>query len=467
MNQVQKMLRDKSFLRRTIAVTIPIAMQNMLSNLLNFVDTIMIGKLGETQIAGVGLANKVFFVFSLLMFGICSGSAVLASQYWGKRELLNIRRVLRLALIIGVGGSLLFLIPVAICPKIVMSIFTPQEKTIAVGAVYLGIIAFSYPLTAVTNTYVAILRSMNYVKLPVIITSIAIGINVLLNYIFIFGKFGFPVMGAAGSALATLIARVIEFTALLITIHLHKAGDGGLGDFIHIKYNKEKGIPFITKSFAMKYFITAAPVITNEFMWGLGVTMYSLVYGRMGTAATAAMTITGSVEQVAMVFFFGICTAAAVILGNTLGENDLKKAEEYAKNYIILQIILTIMGAVLTFFVKDIIISWFAVSDSVAQSIRLCITVFVLYMPFRMLNALFIVAIFRSGGDTKAALFLDVSGVWLIGIPMAVLGGLVFKLPIYIVYAMILIEEIYKFILGSIRYRQKKWIKNIVSEEKN
>lgn len=465
MNRIKIILKDKSFLRKTFAITIPIVLQNLLNNLLNLVDTLMIGQLGETQIAAVGLANKVFFVFSLLMFGVCSGSGILSAQYWGKRELLNIRRVLRMSLMIGVVCSFLFVIPGLFFPSFVMRIFTPIDGTVSEGAKYLAIIAFSYPLTAVTNAYVATLRSMNYVKLPVVITSIAIVVNITLNYGLIFGNFGFPKMGVAGAALATLIARIVEVCALLIIVHMHKAGDGGVGDFIHLKYEKakEKGLAFFHKGFVDKYFHTAAPVIANEFMWGLGVTMYSLVYGRMGDAATAAITITNTVEQVALVFFFGICNAAAVILGNELGADELKKAEEHAKNYIVLMFIVTIVGAVLLFFAKDLVVSMFEVSDTVARYIRLSITVFVLYMPPRMLNALFIVAILRAGGDTKAALFLDVTGVWLIGIPMAVIGGLVLHLPIYIVYAMILTEEFYKVILGFWRYRKKKWLKNIIA----
>jgi len=465
MNRFKIMLKDKKFLLKTLAITGPIALQNLLNNVLNLVDTLMVGQKGETTLAAVGLANKVFFVFTLLLFGICSGSGVLASQYWGKRELLNIHRVLRMALLIGVGGSFLFVIPGIFFPEFVMRIFTPQEGTIAIGAVYLGVIAISYPLTAVSMVYAAILRSMNYVKLPVIVTTIAICINVVLNYVLIFGKLGFPEMGVAGAALATVIARIVECSLLLVVIYKHKAGDGGVGDFIHTKYDKmkENGVPFLNKTFASKFFITASPVIANEFMWGLGVTMYSLVYGRMGDSATAAVTITSTVEQVALVFFFGICAAAAVILGNELGADHFEKAEEYAKNFIMLQFCLSLVGAVLTFLMINPIILLFGVSNLVAGYIRNCLTIVAVVMPIRMLNTLFIVAIFRSGGDTKAALFLDVTGVWLIGIPMAVLGGLVFKFPVYVVYAMILVEEYYKLILGYFRYRQKKWIKNIIS----
>lgn len=450
-------------------ITIPIVLQNLLNNVLNLVDTLMIGKLGVTDIAAVGLANKVFFVFTLLMFGVCSGSGVLASQYWGKREILNIRRVLRMSLLIGVSCSFLFVIPGLLCPELVMRIFTTEKGTISQGAKYLGIIAISYPLTAVTNAYVAILRSMNYVKLPVIITSIAICVNIFFNYVLIFGKLGFPAMGVAGAALATLIARIVEVVALLVIVHLHKAGDNGVGDFIHAKHNKHvenasgtKLSNMFPKVFVEKYFYTATPVIMNEFMWGLGVTMYSMVYGRMGNDATAAITIATTVEQVALVFFFGICAAAAVILGNELGANELKKAEEHAKVYIMLQLILTAIGAVILFFMKDFIISWFDSPAPVARLVSISLTVFVLYMPARMLNALFIVSIFRSGGDTKYALFLDVTGVWLIGIPMAVLGGLILKLPVYAVYGMILTEEFYKLFLGIRRYRKKKWLRNIV-----
>ena len=465
MNRLKLIWNDKEFLKRTFKITIPIVLQNLLNNLVNLVDTLMIGKLGETSIAAVGLANKLFFVFALLMFGVGSGASVLASQYWGKGEPLNIKRVLRISLILGIGGSLLFAIPGFFFPELVMSIFTPLEGTISLGAKYLVIIVFSYPLTAVTMTYISILRSMNYVKLPVIITSISILVNVFFNYTLIYGKLGFPMLGVSGAALATLIARLVEFLALLFLVYRHKAGDGRLGDFVHLQYDKlkAKGEPFLNKLFLKRYFSTAAPVIANEFIWGLGVTMYSLVYGRMGDAATAAITITNTVEQVSLVFFFGICHAAAVLLGNELGSNQLKKAEEHAKNYMVMMFILSVIGAIIVFIAKDPVVALFEVSDQVLDYVKLCITVFALYMPIRMLNTLIIVTILRSGGDTKASLILDMTSVWLIGIPMAILGGLVLELPIYIVYAMILIEEVYKLILSYIRYKQKKWLKNIVA----
>jgi putative MATE family efflux protein len=466
MNVIINILKDKSFLSKTFMIAIPIALQNLLNNILNTVDTLMIGRLGEASVAAVGLANKVFFVFILLMFGISSGSSVLASQYYGRHELLNIKRVLRITLLVGISASFLFVIPAILCPEYVMRIFTPDADAIKIGAEYLRVIAISYPLTAFSMGYTVILRSMNFVRYPVLITLISICVNIVLNYGFIFGKLGMPELGVAGAALATLIARVVEACLILIIVRLQKTGDNGVGDFVHLKIEKakDKASAFLHPEFIKKYIYTAAPVIANEFMWGLGITMYSLVYGRMGNTATAAITINGNVENLSLVLFFGLCNAAAVVLGNEMGADELKKAEEHAKSYMVLLFVLTLVGAALTYTLKEPIIQWFKMPDSVNEYIRLCLTVFVLSMPVRMLNCIIIIAILRSGGDTRAALFIDVSSVWLIGIPMAVLGGIILELPIYLVYAMISLEEVYKFTLGFIRYKKKKWLKNIAAD---
>ena len=448
----RNMLDDKKFIKKAIAIAIPITFQLLLNTTLNFIDILMIGSLGETTIAAVGLANKVFFVFSLLLFGICSGSSILTSQYFGKKDIKSIRRVLGSSLVIGLIGSIFFVIPGILCPKLVMNIFTPSTNTIAIGASYLAIVAISYPLTAITNVYTAVLRSINEVRLPVVISLVSIFINIVLNYTLIFGHFGAPALGVQGAALGTLIARIIECLSILTIIYI-KNGPAAAKIKELIDFNKE---------FTKKFFITVTPVIINEFMWGLGVTMYSLVYGRMGDGAVAAITITQNVEQIITVMFQGIGSATAVILGNELGANKLEKADIHAKYLIVMQLVLSLVMGVVCFLIKMPLIRLFSVSEFVALDISKCLIVFIIYLPFKMFNLVNIVGVLRSGGDTKAALFLDVTGVWIIGIPLAFLGGIFLGLPIYIVYAMVMFEEVYKFILGIRRYRQKKWLKNIV-----
>lgn len=448
------MMNDRLFLSKAVRIALPVAMQGMLNTIVNMVDTMMIGSLGATAIAAVGLANKVFFVMTLLVFGIVSGSGILAAQFWGNGDVKNIRKVLGLALLLALSAAMAFFVPAVACPDKMMRIFTTGEDTIRIGASYLALVAFSYPFIAVSNTYVAMMRAVGQVKAPVMISSCTILINIAFNYIFIFGKFGAPAMGVVGAALATLIARIVEMTALLLVVYLNRSP-------LACRLRELFGYSGL---FIRKFFSTAAPVIANEFTWGLGVTIYSLAYGRMGDDAVAAITIATTIQDIMSVLFQGLSAATAVILGNEMGAGRLEKAERYAKNFLILQFLLTIVMALVCAGVRWKIIALYRVSGEVARDVSRCLLVFSLFMPFKMFNYVNIVGVLRSGGDTKVCLFLDCSGVWLIGIPMAFLGGLYFKLPIYTVYAMVTLEEVYKTILSYIRYRQKKWLRNLAAE---
>jgi putative MATE family efflux protein len=453
MNLIHEMKQDKAFLKKAALIAIPIALQGLLNNVLNFVDTLMISRLDTTTVAAVGIANKIFFVVSLLLFGICSGSCILTSQYWGMRDIKNIKRVVGLSMLLGVTSAFLFTLVSFLKPQFVMSIFTNSEPTIIIGAKYLKIVCISYVITAVTQIFMSSLRSVNQVKLPVLISLIAIVTNVILNYVLIFGKFGFPELGVEGAAIATVIARIVEVAAMILLVYYKKSPVS-----INVSH-----LFFYDKDLYSIYFKTASPVIMNEFMWGLGITMYSLAYGRMGDNAMAAITITQNIEQILQVVFMGISNATAVILGNELGAGKLKEAELHAKFIIVLQALVTVVIIALGIVFMNPMIAVFRMEPVVSASIRKCLLVFLAYLFFKVFNTVNIVGILRSGGDTKAALFLDVTGVWLIGIPMAFLGGLVLHLPIEAVYAMVLSEEIYKMVLGIPRYRKKKWLKNIVA----
>ena len=451
---VKMMARDGVFLKKAVRIALPVAMQGMLNTIVNLVDTMMIGALGATAIAAVGLANKVFFVFTLLVFGIVSGSGVLAAQYWGNGDIKNIKKVVGLALTLAVAASIAFLVPAVVCPEAVMRIFTASEDAIQVGAGYLTIVALSYPATAVSNTFVAMLRATGRVKAPVVISSCTIFINIFFNYTFIYGNFGAPAMGAAGAALATLMARLAEALSIILVVYLGKAP-------VAARFKEMFGY---SREFLVQFFSTTSPVIANEFIWGLGTTLYSLAYGRMGNDAVAAITIATTIQDIVTVLFQGLSAATAVIMGNEMGAGKLKRAERYAKNFLILQFIVTILGALFCVAIRWQIIGVYNITPEIAESVSRCIIVFALFMPFKMFNYVMVVGILRSGGDTKMCLLLDCSGVWMIGVPMAFLGGLFFGFPIHIVYAMVMLEEVYKAVFGYWRYRQKKWLRNLAAE---
>lgn len=456
LSDTKAMLRDIAFLKKVLTIALPVAMQGMLNTVVNLVDNLMIGSLGSTAIASVGLANKVFFVFTLLVFGVASGSGVLAAQYWGNQDVKNIRKVLGIGLIISLTGAILFLTPARLKPELMMRIFTTSQASIQMGAAYLAVVAFSYPCTAISNTYVAMLRAVNHVKAPVVISCVAIMVNIVFNYILIYGKFGAPALGVAGAAIATLIARVVEMTLIIVVVYVGKTP-------LACRLRELFGY---TREFLRQFFRTAIPVICNEFVWGLGITIYSMAYGRMGDDAVAAITIATTIQDIVVVLFQGLSAATAVILGNEMGAGKLKQAELYAKYIFILQFMLTIFAALVIVTLRWPFISLYqpGISDEVAMSVSRCLLMFALFTPAKMFNFVNIVGVLRSGGDTMMCLFIDTSGVWFIGIPLAFIGGLVLKQPIHIVYGMVMLEEVYKAAIGFWRYRQKKWLRNLAVE---
>lgn len=462
LQDTRDMLKDRTFLGKALRIACPVAMQGMLNTIVNLADTMMIGTLGETAIASVGLANKYFFVFTLLVFGVVSGGGILAAQYWGNMDIKNIRRVLGLSLTIALVGSLLFAGAGFFWPEGVMAIFTESGASIRLGASYLAVAVFSYPFTAITNVYVAMLRAVGQVKLPVLTSCMAIVINIILNFFFIFSprtvavwgmSFVIPGLGlgVVGAALATLTARVLEMLVLVSVIYFKRWP-------VAARISEMFGY---SRAFIAQFLHTASPVIMNEFMWGLGTTMYSLAYGRMGDEAVAAITIATTIQDIVVVLFQGLSAATAVILGNEMGAGKLKRAEKYAHYFFILQFIVTIAGAVLIVLGRGLIISCYSITPEVEANVHTLILIFALYMPAKMFNYINVVGVLRSGGDTKMCLFLDTSGVWCIGVPLAFLGGLVWKLTICQVYALVMLEEVYKMVLGYWRYRQRKWLRNL------
>lgn len=448
------MFLDREYIKKVFAISLPVSFQMLLNMVVNFADTIMIGKLGESEIASVGLANKIFFVFALLVFGIQSGTGILASQYWGNNDVKNIRKVLGLGLLLSLAGSVIFTGAAFFIPRTLMRFFTESPSTIIIGATYLGVVCISYPFTAATNIYVSTMRAVGEVKIPVIVSIFTISVNITLNYILIFGKLNIPALGVAGAAIATVTARIFELFLTLLLINIKKVP-------VACAIRELLGFP---TELVSQFIKTALPVIVNEFMWGLGTTLYSVAYGRMGDGAVASVTIASTLQDLLIVSFQGIAIATVVILGNEMGANHLRKAEIYGSYSYGMTIIVSIFISIIIILVRTPFASLYNLSSNVLRDVKLCLLVFALFLPFKAVSTVNIVGILRSGGDTLVCLILDISGVWLIGVPLAFLGGLYFRYPIYIVYGMILLEEIYKTVAGYIRYRQKKWLKNLAIE---
>lgn len=450
-------LKDRAFFSAMFSIMIPIALQNLLINGLNFADTLMIGQLGETEIAAVGLANQIFFLFMLTLFGIGSASAIFVAQFWGKKDIAAIRRTQGLCFALAMVPTILFTTAALVIPEFLLSIFSTDNEVIRLGASYLRVVALSYPLTAVGFSFGNILRSIERAKVPLYASVMALISNVILNYLFIFGIGPFPALGVVGAALGTTIARIMEVVFILFLIYKKtKPGEEENPAAASWKELTSFHIPFVKK-----YIIVAAPVILNELVWAFGMTIYKFVFARMGTAEIAAVNIAEVAINLLFVLFFGSANAAAVMIGKAIGEGEKEKSFDYGLRFSVLGFIMGVIVGALMIALSGVMVSFFSVSPEVKEAARWILIVVGFYTPFKVYNLHVVVGILRGGGDTKMSLVIDIVGVWLIGVPLALMGGLWWKFSIVIVYALVSSEEFVKSILCLYRLFSKKWINDL------
>ena len=446
---------NKNFWKKVLIIGLPVSIQNLINTTVNMVDTFMIGSLGDDYVSAVGLANKVFFVLNLLIFGIGSGCSILLSQYYGKRDDKNLNKTFGFMTMLSLFGSVLFFVLAMSIPENLMKIFTESDALIELGAPYLRIVSISYVFTAFSMTTSAMFRSINKTKAPMIFTFISVFINAFFNFIFIFGKMGAPELKANGAAIGTVIARLTEFTCILLYLIFAKRD---------VKLNIKEMVD-IDKNTVAKNLKFALPVIINELGWGLGTTMYSVIYGHMSDDVVASMTIATTLQDLVYALLFGVSTACSVIVGNQLGSNDLEEAQKTAKKLLIAGIVLSVLlGGVLVVLINPYILLY-KTTDIVRNNIiKVCIA-YAIMMPAKTFNLIMIVGILRSGGDTLFCMIMELACLWGIGVTSGALGAFVFKLGVLWVFLLFETEQLAKVIIGFFRYRQKKWVKNIVLKE--
>ena len=432
---------NKSFWKKVLIIGLPVSIQNLINTTVNMVDTFMIGSLGDDYVSAVGLASKIFFVMNLLIFGIVSGCSVLLSQYYGKRDDANLNKTFGFMTILALIGSLIFFILAIAIPNALMHIFTDSENLINIGAPYLKIVSISYLFTAFSMSASAMLRSINKTRAPMIFTIISVLVNVLFNYLLIFGQLGLPMMKANGAAIGTIIARTVEFLLILFYLIFAKR-DVKLSFKEMINFDKEN---------IKKIFKFALPVIINELGWGLGTTMYSVIYGHMSDDVVAAMTISTALQDMVYALLFGVSTACSVIVGNQLGANELEEAEKTAKKLLISGIILSaILGVILVSLINPYIMLYKA-NETVVDDIRRVCIAYAILMPIKTFNLIMIVGILRSGGDTLFCMIMELSCLWFVGLTLGALGAFVFKLDVLYVFLLFETEQVLKVIIGLLR----------------
>jgi putative MATE family efflux protein len=446
-------LRDRTFLRELLVIAIPISFQQLIMASLNMIDVIMVGQLGETAIAALGLANQIFFVLILILFGATSGMAIFTAQYWGKQEIEPIRKVLGMSLIISIAVAILFSLAALLIPETVLGFYTKDAEVIRLGSSYLRIVGFTYIPVAIITAYVAVLRSLRLIRLTVIVTVSALIFKTVLGYGLIFGVAGLPALGVRGAAFGTAAGWVLELVLLLTLVFVLKTP---------LAAN-----PLTFFSFDMPFFArvlkTALPATVNELFWSLGITTYNAIYAHIGTDAIAAINVNATIEELGFVVFLGLGNACAVMVGNRIGAGQKDEAYELVRRVIILGLLFAIGIGAMVFLSRNAITSLYQLSSEGENNVRLLLTVMAATLWLRMFNFTVFIGALRAGGDTRFALLMEICSIWLIGVPAAYTGAFVFHLPVYLVYLMVMLEELAKVFVSGWRYSTKRWIHDLVN----
>ena len=445
-------MEEKSFNQQVLSIAIPVALQNLIVSMLNTLDTMMISSLGDAAIAGVGLANQLFFVFTFICFGINTGSSVIISQYWGKRDRRNVQRVNSLALILSIVLASIFTLVGFAFPRQLISLMIQDPAVVEAGATYLGVAIFSYIVTAISFSLASTLRSTGNPRTPLVASIISFFANAFFNYVFIFGKFGFPEFGVAGAAIGTIIARIIELTIIVYVIHSY---DGPLRGSLKSSLDFD-GV------FVRKYFVTALPVIVNETFWSLGQVMYNVAYAMIGTEAVAATQVCVAIQNIVFVIVRGLGNAASIMIGNKIGQGFFEEVYQYAVRFLKLALVTGVLIGLIVALTPDYSLSLFGnLSPTVREIAIRLLRVMGLVFIVKAMTSVIVVGILRGGGDTKFAMFLDMGTSWLIGVPLAFMGAALFQWPIHYVVALVSLEEVVKAMIGLHRVKTKAWIRNV------
>ncbi len=447
------MIWDKNYLSRLLRLALPIMLQNLFVVMGNSVTTLMTGKLGDAPIAAAGLSNQLFSILSMAQFGISSGASIFTAQFWGNRDRESVLNAMGVSLSIGIGIGVSFMIIAFFFPHAFIKIFTKDPEVIPIAASLLKIAGFSFLFTPVFNIYAFVLRSTGNVRLPMLVSSVGVGLNVLLGYGLIFGKLGLPHMGVSGAATANLIARVTECVVLIWLIYqLQTPLAAPLKELFN--FNRE---------FLKKVLHRILPVVSNELIWSLGVTTYAAIYAQLGTEAYAAAAIKDTIESIVFVPMTAISHASAILVGNTIGAGRKEAAPAFIKQSVFIELTL---GAVIGLFLtlgRRLIVGYFNIEEVTRVYVEAMLLVLAAFLWIRGTNSLFFIGMMRGGGDTRYAIRLDIGSMWLVGVPLAFLMAFGFQQPLKIVYLAVMADEVFKFIMSIRRYRSKRWMHDLIT----
>ncbi|MCQ2554711.1 MAG: MATE family efflux transporter [Clostridia bacterium] len=441
-------LNNETFNRELLKVAVPIVIQQLIMVCVNLADTVMVGKLSEYALAAVGAANQIYFVVIDCVFGFLSGCAVFAVQYWGIRDLKALRKILGIAYVMVVAFTIPMVAVIYFFAPQLIGIFAKEAEVVLLGTEYIRIACFTYLIAGFTFIISYYSRAIALLKWPTVINAFAVGLNVILNYCLIFGKFGLPELGVKGAAYATLIARSIELVSVMLYVYLSKNHPLGA---------KLKDLKFDITLY-VRVVKTALPVVLNEFLWVLSFTLTFAIYGKISAVALAVVQVAMTITDIFQTIYVGLSNGGAVVIGQALGQGKRDLAFSYSKRLVNISWVTNILTTVLLILIRGSIASIYSFEPETTTLLLRTLVVFALAITPKMFTFVFICGIFRPGGDTMWCFYLDVGLNWLLQVPLAYLSVVVLKWPLEYCIALVALADLVKAVFCYVRLYSKKWI---------
>ena len=442
---------DSGFYKKLVTIAFPVAMQSVITVGVNLVDTIMLGKLGETALSASSLANQFITLFIFMCMGISMGSSVLTGRFWGARDMVSLKKVVTIAYRIGLGIALFFTVVNYFFAEQIMMLYSDEAPVIEAGVEYLRWSTVTFLLMTLNTVSANVIRSVGVNHISFIGALCSFGVNIGANYLLIFGKFGFPEMGVAGAALGTVIARIVE-TAIVCTY----------------VFRVDKKIAYRVKDLFGKcgdmlreFLRISIPVMLSDSLLGIGESVLAVIMGHIGSQFVAANAITTVVQRLSTIFISGMSHAGCIITSQTLGERKVDAAKRQGTTLLLIGAVVGLLAAGIITLLKAPVINSYNITDDTKVIAHQLMNAISLIVVFRSTNMILTKGVLRGGGDTKFLVLADTSMMWILAIPLGAVAGLVLHLPSFWIYVCLYSDQVIKAVWCIFRLRSGKWIKKI------
>ncbi len=447
---IKKFIGSKEFYLTVLSIAIPVMAQQFVSSFVNLIDNLMIGSLGTVALSGVTVANKIYTIFNSTLFGFCGAAGIFVAQYYGAKDIKKCQNVLNINLTFNIIIALLFVVVLTLIPEPFVHLFSNDMNVINEGLKYLRFAVLSYLPFSISFAIMVALRAIGINKVQLIIGIIGVLTNTSLNYILIFGHFGFPSLGVAGAAIATAIARVIEMVIYLYLLIKHRYA-------FHLSI---KELFHLDKSLVKHMITKALPLTANEILYSLGLSMVFIAYVRCAEPLIAAVSVVDTIMQMAYIIFSGLASAVSILIGKHLGANEIELAKVNSRYLIVFGMFVGLCIGILFMGISPFIANLYNVETIIKETIVGLIRIRCFMLPIYVFNVT-IFFILRAGGDTLSTLIMDSGFLWGLNVTIATLLSIFVPIPLVMLSLIVESTDYIKMIVSYYFFKKEKWAKNI------